>query len=61
MQTSLDMRDLWSTQHRDCTIEPLDLDMDLAQFVRSTHAGHGPDCCQYLAASAYYFDHAAVG
>ncbi|MFI6363837.1 hypothetical protein ACIBG0_13935 [Nocardia sp. NPDC050630] len=55
MQTSLDRRDLWSTQHRDCSAEPMDLDLDLARFICSTHAGHGPDCHQYLAASAYCF------
>ncbi|WP_141717758.1 hypothetical protein [Nocardia altamirensis] len=61
MQTSSDMRDLWNARHRDCTIDPMDLDLELAQFVRSTHAGHGPGCQQYLAASAYCFGHADVG
>ncbi|AXK88395.1 hypothetical protein IU443_17180 [Nocardia farcinica] len=55
MQTSLDRRDLWGAQHRDCTVEPTDLDMDLAQFLRATHAGHGPECRQYLAAAAYLY------
>lgn len=58
MQTSLDLRDLWRSQHDDCGVEPMDLDLDLARFVRSAHAGHGPDCRQYLAASAYLFGHA---
>ncbi|WP_431969522.1 hypothetical protein [Nocardia sp. bgisy134] len=57
MQTSLDKRDLWSTQHRDCGIEPTDLDLELALFLRSVHAGHGPGCRQYLAAAAYCFGH----
>ncbi|WP_267469495.1 hypothetical protein [Nocardia elegans] len=34
-------------------MEPTDLDIDLAQFLRATHAGHGPECRQYLAAAAY--------
>ncbi|MFI2558675.1 hypothetical protein [Nocardia farcinica] len=36
-------------------MEPTDLDMDLAQFLRATHAGHGPECRQYLAAAAYLY------
>lgn len=60
MQTSSDTRDLWSSTYRDCTAEPdTDLDMDRAQFIRSVHAGHGPDCRQYLAAAAYCFGHAS--
>ncbi|MBF6296479.1 hypothetical protein IU459_02855 [Nocardia amamiensis] len=58
MQTSLDMQDLWRTQHRDCTAEPTtDLDLDRALFIRGVHAGHGPECRQYLAAAAYCLDH----
>ncbi|MET8873935.1 hypothetical protein ACWEO2_05670 [Nocardia sp. NPDC004278] len=56
MQTSLDIRDLWITQHRDCSAEPImDLDLDRARFICSTHAGHGPECRQYLAAAAFCF------
>ncbi|WP_330229357.1 hypothetical protein OHA40_25250 [Nocardia sp. NBC_00508] len=58
MQTSLDTQDLWRTQHRDCAAEPsTDLDLDRALFIRSVHAGHGPECRQYLAAAAYCLEH----
>ncbi|BDT96694.1 hypothetical protein IU427_03905 [Nocardia beijingensis] len=58
MQTSLDTQDLWRARYRDCSAEPsTDLDMDRALFIRSVHAGHGPECRQYLAAAAYCLDH----
>ncbi|MET9024026.1 hypothetical protein ABZW96_00230 [Nocardia sp. NPDC004168] len=58
MQTSLDIQDLWRTRYRDCSAEPsTDLDMDRALFIRSVHAGHGPECRQYLAAAAYCLAH----
>lgn len=53
MQTSLDTRDLWNARHSNCAVEPTDLDEDLAHYLRGVHAGHGPECRQYLAASAY--------
>lgn len=53
MQTSLDRLDLWGSGHRDCAVEPTDLTHDLAHFLRAVHAGHGPDCRQYLAAAAF--------
>lgn len=53
MQTSLDRLDLWGSGHRDCAVEPTDLTPDLARFLRSVHAGHGPECRQYLAAAAF--------
>ncbi|WP_228803851.1 hypothetical protein [Nocardia higoensis] len=53
MQTSLDRLDLWGSGHRDCAVAPTDLTPDLARFLRAVHAGHGPECTQYLAAAAY--------
>ncbi|MEU6585910.1 hypothetical protein [Nocardia sp. NPDC046763] len=50
MLTSLDRRDLLDTAHRECALAPIDLDRDTAGLVLSLHAGHGPDCLQYLAA-----------
>ncbi|MET7770591.1 hypothetical protein [Nocardia sp. NPDC005366] len=58
MQTSHDTRDLWSARHRDCGADPTDLDLDLARFLCSTHAGHGPECRQYLAAAAFCYGNA---
>lgn len=56
MQTSLDMRDLWGSRYGNCSAEPdLEIDRERAQFIRSIHAGHGPTCRQYLAASAFLF------
>ncbi|MFC8526954.1 MULTISPECIES: hypothetical protein [Nocardia] len=56
MQTSLDTRDLWSSQHSDCAAEPtVPLDTDRARFICSMHAGHGPECRQYLAAAAFCY------
>lgn len=56
MQTSLDTRDLWSSRHADCAAEPaLPLDPDLARFLCGMHAGHGPECRQYLAAAAFCY------
>ncbi|MGN2639332.1 hypothetical protein ACTD5D_24835 [Nocardia takedensis] len=60
MQTSRDTSDLWSARHRDCHADPLDLDPDLARFLCATHAGHGPECRQYLAAAAFCYGHASV-
>ncbi|MET8650517.1 MULTISPECIES: hypothetical protein [Nocardia] len=59
MQTSRDTRDLWSARHRDCGADPTDLDLDLARFLCSTHAGHGPQCRQYLAAAAFCYGNTA--
>lgn len=50
MLTSLDRRDLLDTVHRDCSRTAGTVDHDAARLVMSLHAGHGPDCLQYLMA-----------
>lgn len=46
-------RDLWSSWHADCTIEPFFTREDEARFVLGQHGGHGPGCARYTAAAAF--------
>jgi hypothetical protein len=45
----------WRHYHRNCFAEGAFRSLDHADFVARVHGGHGPDCLQYLSASAYIF------
>ncbi|MEU7766749.1 hypothetical protein AB0B25_16695 [Nocardia sp. NPDC049190] len=51
--TTLADTEQWRYFHRKCYTEPTFRSLDQAQFVADLHADHGPDCLQYLSASAY--------
>ncbi|MEU7764083.1 hypothetical protein AB0B25_03015 [Nocardia sp. NPDC049190] len=48
-----DVRDLWLVHSRDCAQEPIGLNYARARFICTVHGGHGANCRQYSAASAY--------
>lgn len=50
MDMSYSVTDRWAVEHRDCNAGAIIMDRHRAAFVLTTHAGHGPGCCQYLAA-----------
>ncbi|WP_157187527.1 hypothetical protein [Nocardia vinacea] len=53
MSTQPDTRDLWVARFRNCDAPLIeDIDREQAQFILTTHAGHGPRCGPFLAALA---------
>ncbi|MEU7766444.1 hypothetical protein AB0B25_15105 [Nocardia sp. NPDC049190] len=51
--TTLADTEMWRQFHRKCWQEGAFRSLEEADFVARVHGGHGPDCLQYLSASAY--------
>lgn len=50
--TAIPIIDRWLAQSQDCAADPGELPLEQAHYVLGLHAGHGPTCRQYFAASA---------